>query len=89
LLIVNQANKEWSCLDDKMMVYCQKLHKLENNFDSLEYLHILQGKNDVVDELELHESSITKALAKANKTTESTQEIMSSVESIYESPEVM
>jgi hypothetical protein len=22
LLIVNQANKEWSCLDDKMMMYC-------------------------------------------------------------------
>jgi hypothetical protein len=27
-----------------MMVYCQKLRKLENNFDSLEYLDILQGK---------------------------------------------
>jgi hypothetical protein len=22
LLIVNQANKEWSCLDDKMLLYC-------------------------------------------------------------------
>jgi hypothetical protein len=21
-LVVNQANKEWSCLDDKMMMYC-------------------------------------------------------------------
>jgi ribonuclease HI len=21
LLVVNQANKEWSCLDDKMMLY--------------------------------------------------------------------
>jgi ribonuclease HI len=41
LLIVNQANKEWSCLDDKMMLYCQKLHKLENKFDGHEYLHIL------------------------------------------------
>jgi hypothetical protein len=36
-----------------MMVYCQKLRKLENNFDSLKYLDILQGKNDVMDELEL------------------------------------
>jgi ribonuclease HI len=44
LLIVNQANKEWSCLDDKMMLYCQELRKLENNFDGLEYLHILQGE---------------------------------------------
>jgi hypothetical protein len=41
LLIVNQANKEWSCLDDKMLLYCQELHKLENKFDGLEYLHIL------------------------------------------------
>jgi ribonuclease HI len=28
LLVVNQANKEWSCLDDKMLLYYQKLHKL-------------------------------------------------------------
>jgi ribonuclease HI len=44
LLIVNQANKEWSCLDDKMMLYCQELRKLENNFDGLEFLYILQGE---------------------------------------------
>jgi ribonuclease HI len=88
LLIVNQANKEWSCLDNKMLLYCQELLKLENNFDGLEYLHILQGKNEVVDELaklnlsramvptgvflqELHEPSISKALAKATKVVES------------------
>jgi hypothetical protein len=41
LLIVNQANKEWSCLDDKMLLYFQELRKLENNFNSFEYLHIL------------------------------------------------
>jgi ribonuclease HI len=51
LLIVNQANKEWSCLNDKMMMYCQELRKLENNFDGLEYLHILRGKNEIADEL--------------------------------------
>jgi ribonuclease HI len=51
LLIVNQANKEWSCLDDKMLLYCQELHKLENNFDGLEYMHILRGKNEIADEL--------------------------------------
>jgi ribonuclease HI len=51
LLIVNQANKDWSCLDDKMLLCCQELHKLENNFNGLEYLHILRGKNEVVDEL--------------------------------------
>jgi ribonuclease HI len=51
LLVVNQANKEWSCLDDKMLLYCRELHMLENNFDSLEYLHILRGKNEITDEL--------------------------------------
>jgi hypothetical protein len=51
LLIVNQANKECSCLDDKMLMYCQELRKLENNFDGLEYLHILRGKNEITDKL--------------------------------------
>jgi hypothetical protein len=41
MLVINEANKEWSCLDDNMLLYCQELHKLENNFDGLEYLHIL------------------------------------------------
>jgi ribonuclease HI len=88
LLVVNKANKEWSCLDAKMLMYCQELRKLENNFDGLEYLHMLRGKNKIADELaklgssramvptwvflqELHEPSILKALAKANKVAES------------------
>jgi hypothetical protein len=91
MLIVNQAKKEWSCLDNKMALYCQELHKLENNFDGLEYMHILQGKNEIAGELaklsssqvvvligvflhELHEPSIAKALAKANKVAESSHE---------------
>jgi ribonuclease HI len=41
LLVVNQANKEWSCLDYRMLLYCQELRKLENNFDGLDYLYIL------------------------------------------------
>jgi hypothetical protein len=51
MLVINQANKEWSCLNDNMLLYCQELRKLENNFDGLEYLHILRGKNEVADEL--------------------------------------
>jgi ribonuclease HI len=51
ILVINQAKKEWSCLDDNMLLYCHELHKLENNFDGLEYLHILWGKNEVADEL--------------------------------------
>jgi hypothetical protein len=45
LLVVNQANKEWSCLHYKIMLYCQELRKLENNFSGLEYLYIVGGKN--------------------------------------------
>jgi ribonuclease HI len=106
MLVINQANKEWSCLDDKMLLYCQELHKLENNFDGLEYLHILRGKNEIVDELaklgssqamvptgvflqELHEPTISRALAKANKVAESSQDTPPPPDSITESLEVM
>jgi ribonuclease HI len=88
MLVINKANKEWSCLDNKMLLYCQELCKLESNFDGLEYLHILRGKNEITDELaklgssqamvptgvflqEVHESTISKALTKANKALES------------------
>jgi hypothetical protein len=33
------------------LVYYQELRKLENKFSGLEYLHILRGKNEVMDEL--------------------------------------
>jgi hypothetical protein len=106
MLVINQANKEWSCLDDKMLLYFQKLYMLENNFNGLEYLNILRGKNEIVYELaklgssqavvptsvflqELHEPTIAKALAKANKMAESSQEALPPTDSITESPEVM
>jgi hypothetical protein len=89
-----------------MLLYCHDLYKLENNFDSHEYLHILWGKNEVVDELaklgssqatvptgvflqEFHEPSISKALAKATKAAESSQETLPPKESITKSPKVM
>jgi hypothetical protein len=34
-----------------MVMYCQELRKLENNFNDLEYLYILQEKNKIADEL--------------------------------------
>jgi ribonuclease HI len=105
LLVFNQTNKEWSCLDGKMM-YCQELRKLENNFDGLEYLYILRGCNEVTDEhaklgsswvvvppwvfmLKLHEPNITRVLAKANKAAQSSQETTPPAESVSESPKVM
>jgi hypothetical protein len=41
-----------------MLMYCQEPHKLENNFDGLEYLHILRGKNEVTDKLVKLSSSL-------------------------------
>jgi ribonuclease HI len=40
MVVINLANEEWSWLNDNMLLYCQELHKMENNFDGLEYLHI-------------------------------------------------
>jgi ribonuclease HI len=51
MIIINQANIEWSCLDAKMLLYYQELHKMENNFDGLEYLQVLRGKKEIMDEL--------------------------------------
>ena len=33
------------------MVYCQEIRKIENNFEGLEYGHILRGHNEEADEL--------------------------------------
>ena len=41
LLVINQANKEWTCSDVNMMAYCQEIRKMENNFEGLDYGHIL------------------------------------------------
>ena len=51
LLIISQANKEWTCNGVNMMAYCQEIRKLENNFDGIEYGHILRGRNEMADEL--------------------------------------
>jgi ribonuclease HI len=105
-LITIQANMEWSCLDDNMPLYCPELHKLENNFDGLKYLHILRGKNAVANGLpklgsnramvptrvflqKLHGPTISKALVKANKAAESSQETSPPPDIIVESPEIM
>ena len=51
LLVISQANKDCSCSDVNMMAYCQEIRKLENNFDGLEYGHILRGCNEEAEEL--------------------------------------
>jgi hypothetical protein len=80
--------------------------QVRKQFDDLQYLHILRGKNEVVDKLaklsssqamvpigvclqELHEPSISKALAKPTKAAESSQETPPPNKSITELPKVM
>jgi hypothetical protein len=89
-----------------MLLYCQKLCKLENNFDGLEYLHVLRGKNEITNELaklgssramiptrvflqEFREPTITKALAKASKASESSKEASPPMDSVTVSPKIM
>jgi shikimate 5-dehydrogenase len=43
-----------------MLLYCQELHMLGNNFDGLKYMHILQRKNEITDELAKLSSSRAK-----------------------------
>jgi hypothetical protein len=92
LLVINQANKDWSCLDDEMIMYCHGPHKLENNLVADEPAKL--GSSLAVVPLgifmeELHEPSISTALYKANKVVESSQETMSPTEGLSQSPNVM
>lgn len=50
-LVINQINKEWSCVDDMMIQYCQEVRKLENKNDGLRFAHIPRDKNGAADEL--------------------------------------
>ena len=49
LLVISQANKEWSCNDVNMMAYCKEIRKLENNFEGLEYGHIPRSRNQAAE----------------------------------------
>src|SRR5438132_9978051 len=50
-LVVNQVQKEYSCMSTKMSAYCQEVRKLEGVFDGLELTHVLQNDNNEADEL--------------------------------------
>ena len=82
--MINQVNKEWTCLDEKMMAYCQEERKLKDKFDGLEFVCVLRGCNEAVDELassrtvvppgvflqELQEPTIQKKQVKTTTTLE-------------------
>ena len=43
--------KEASCHDEKMEVYCNAVHRLEDKFDELKLNHIARKYNEEADEL--------------------------------------
>ena len=50
-LVINQVTKDWNCVDSNMAAYCQEVRKLEDKFDGLKFMHILQDNNQVAGEL--------------------------------------
>jgi len=50
-LVINQLNKEWDTTHEKMDLYCKKIRKWEANFYGIEYMHVVQDKNQAADAL--------------------------------------
>jgi ribonuclease HI len=50
-LVVDQVMKNSSCLDEKMMAYCEVVQHLEDKFDGLELNHIARKYNEEANEL--------------------------------------
>ena len=40
-LVINQVNKDWSYSSEKMDAYCAEIRKLEGEFYSIEYHHVV------------------------------------------------
>jgi hypothetical protein len=59
-LVINQLNKDWDMTSEKMDAYCKQIRKLEGKFYGIEYTHVVQDKNKVVDELSKLGSSRAK-----------------------------
>jgi len=50
-LVINQLNKEWDTNHEKMDLYCKEISKWEANFYGIEYIHVVQDKNQAADQL--------------------------------------
>jgi ribonuclease HI len=50
-LVINQLNKDWDTTHEKMDSYCKEIHKWEANFYRIEYIHVVQDKNQAEDAL--------------------------------------
>ncbi|XP_066357987.1 uncharacterized protein [Miscanthus floridulus] len=59
-LVINQLNKDWDTTSEKMDAYCKEIRKLEGKFYGIEYIHVVQDKNQVADALSKLGSSWSK-----------------------------
>ena len=50
-LVINQLNKEWDTNHEKMDLYCKEIWKWESNFYGIEYIHVVQDRNQAADAL--------------------------------------
>jgi len=50
-LVVNQLNKDWDTTHEKMDLYYKEIRKLEANFYSIEYIHVVWVKNQAANAL--------------------------------------
>jgi hypothetical protein len=41
-VVIEQVNKEWDCIKDKMDAYCAEIRKLECHFEEIEF-HMSHG----------------------------------------------
>jgi hypothetical protein len=50
-VVIEQVNKEWDCIKDKMDAYCTEIRKLECHFEEIEFQHVPRSNNDAADVL--------------------------------------
>ena len=48
-LVINKLNKEWDMTHEKMDLYCKEIRKWEASFYGIEYIHVVQDKNQAAD----------------------------------------
>jgi hypothetical protein len=50
-VVIEQVNKEWDCVKDKMDAYYAEIRKLEGHFEGIEFQHVPRNNNVAVDVL--------------------------------------
>jgi hypothetical protein len=50
-VVIEQVNKEWDCIKDKMDAYCTEIRKLECHFEEIEFQHVPRSNNVAADVL--------------------------------------